>query len=121
MEPKLQPIEIEAARRRDDDLAIDHASVRQRGKKPAVQLGEVAVERLQVATLDVDVPAAAEDDRAKPVPLGFENEIPRTRDLFRDFRQHRFHRWSDRKCRHDPIKAVPLIYAAFPPARRYRL
>ena len=34
-----------------------------------VQLGEVAVERPQVAALDVDLVAAAEDDGAEAVPL----------------------------------------------------
>jgi hypothetical protein len=54
----------------DHDLAVEHAA--RRAAAPAArssQLGEVAVERLEVAALDVDVAAVAEDERAEAVPL----------------------------------------------------
>ena len=75
MQAQLQRVEVEPARRRDDDLAVEHAAVRQRVEQRRVQLGKVAIERLEVAALDVDVAAAAKDDRAKAVPLRLERKV----------------------------------------------
>ena len=69
MKPQLKGVEIETAGRGDHDLAIDHAAIGQAGEERRVQLGKVPVERPQVAALDEHVPAATEDDGAKPVPF----------------------------------------------------
>jgi len=42
-----------------------------------MEIREIAIERLQIAALNVDVVRAAEDERAKAVPLGFEQETGR--------------------------------------------
>ena len=76
MQPELQRVEVEAARRRDHDLAVEHAAGRQRVEKRGVQLGKVAIERLEIAALDEHVGAAAKDDRAKSVPLRLVQERP---------------------------------------------
>ena len=69
MQAKLQPVEVEAARCRNDDLAIEHALVRKIGEQRLVQLRKVAVERPQIATLDVDVACPAKYDGAEAVPF----------------------------------------------------
>ena len=69
MQPHLQRIEVEPARRGDDDLAVEHAAVGQACEQRVVQLRKVAVERPQVAALDEHVVAAAEHDGAEAVPF----------------------------------------------------
>ena len=79
MEPQLQRIEVEPVRRGDHDLAVHDAALGQPLEQRLVQLREVAVERLRVAALDVEVgAAAAEDDRAEAIPLGLEEEVARS-------------------------------------------
>ncbi len=70
-------IEVEAVRAGDDDLAVDDAAGRERRQQQRVQLGEVAIERPQIAALDEDVGVAAEDDGAEAVPLRLEEERTR--------------------------------------------
>ena len=53
-----------------------------------VQLGKVAIERLRVAALDVDVVAAAKDDRAEAVPFGLEEIVAFRRQALGDPGQH---------------------------------
>src|SRR5258706_4162961 len=74
VQPHLQAAEVEAVFRRHHDLAIHHDAARQSLEARSVQLPEVAVQGLQVAALDVDVVRDSEDDRAKPVPLGFKEK-----------------------------------------------
>jgi hypothetical protein len=62
----------------DDDLAIEHAALGQRLVQRLLQLGEVAVQRPQVAALQVGL-LAAEHERAEAVPLGLEQEALRPR------------------------------------------
>ena len=76
MKPELQGVEIESPRRRDHDLTVYDAALGQLLQQRLVQLREIAVERPQVAALDVQVGAATIDDRAESVPLGLEEEVP---------------------------------------------
>src|SRR3954471_22726618 len=97
MQSHLQPAEIEAVRRRHDDLAIHDGADRQLREKDVVQLGEVAIERPQIGALDVDVilARAAKHDRAKPVPFWLEQKIAVYRDGFSEFGEHRIDRGRD--------------------------
>ena len=61
--------------RRDHDLAVDDAAVGSAASKRVVQLGEVAVERPQVAALDIHVALAAKDDGAEAVPFRARTEM----------------------------------------------
>jgi len=64
-----------APRRDDHDLAVDDAAIGERSKKGVVQLGKVAVERAQVAALDVHlVLLATIDEGPEAVPLGLVQE-----------------------------------------------
>src|SRR5688500_18907247 len=76
MEPHLQGIEVESVRTDDDDLAVDDTRRRQVGEERGVQFWEVSSERLEIAALDIDVRLAAEDARAKAVPLRFKQIVP---------------------------------------------
>ncbi len=100
MQAHLEPIEIEPARRGDDDLAVDDTAVRQGVEHSVVQLRKVPIERLEVAALDEHVAPAAKDERAKAVPLGLEEKLVAARDLVRDFREHGLDRRGDGKGRH---------------------
>src|SRR5690349_1068378 len=53
MQPHLQRIEVEPPRGGDDDLAVDDRAVGNARGERLVQLGEVAVERPEIAALDV--------------------------------------------------------------------
>ena len=72
VDAQQQRLEVEAAVARDDDLAVEHAALGQRGAERVGQLGEVAVQRLEVARLRVDLVAVAEDERPEAVPLRLE-------------------------------------------------
>jgi hypothetical protein len=69
VQPQLQRVEVEPVRGGDDDLTVDDQAWRQLVDHGAVHLGEVAIERLQIAALDEDVIDATERDGAKAVPL----------------------------------------------------
>ena len=99
MEPQLKGVEVEAPWRRDHDLAVDDAAVRAGGRANiVVELGKVPVERPQVAALNEDVAAAAEDDGAKPVPLRLVQKVA-GRHLGRELGEHRLDGRSDGKLR----------------------
>ena len=92
VQPHLQGVEVQAARRRDDDLAVEDTAGRQLRVEDVVQLGKVAVERPQVAALNVDVVRAAKDQRAKAIPLRLEQKSVALRNFAHRFRQHRLDR-----------------------------
>jgi hypothetical protein len=52
MQSQLEGIEIETARRGNDDLPINHAAIGQLFEKRVMHLRKVAIQRPQVATLD---------------------------------------------------------------------
>jgi hypothetical protein len=72
MQSKLERVEIQAIGSSDHDFAVDDAASRQRIQQLRVELGKIPIQWLKVATLDVDIGAAAENDRPKAVPLRFE-------------------------------------------------
>jgi hypothetical protein len=83
-------------RRSDDDLAIQHTTGRQLREQCVVQFREVAVERLEIAALDVDVVSAAENQRAKPIPFRLIRHGTACRQLFAELREHRLDRRVER-------------------------
>ena len=92
MEAHLQQFEIElVAILRDDDLAVEHAAVGQLSLERRKEFGEVAVERLLVATLDEDFVAIAKDERAEAVPLRFEDPLFARRELAHVLGEHGQH------------------------------
>src|SRR5579871_313244 len=107
MQAHLQGVEVEAACGGDDNLAVHDHPRRQVRETDVVQFRKIAVERLQIAALDVDVVAAAKDDRAKPVPLRLE-QIWSGRNRLRDLGEHRLDGWIDRKG-HRTSPAYPIM------------
>ena len=95
MQPHLQGIEVEPVRGGDDDLSIHHTPARQRRSERVVHLGEVAIERLEIAALDVHVRAVAEHDGAEPVPLRLVQERATGGQRLGDLGQHRLDRRGD--------------------------
>ena len=92
MQPKLERVEVKAIGSGDHDFAVDHTAPRQRIQQLRVQLGKIAIQGLQIATLDVHIGAAAEHDRPKAVPLRLEQVIAGLGDVVRDFGEHGFDR-----------------------------
>src|SRR5688572_3151091 len=88
MEPELQRIEVEPLWRRDDDLAVNHASGRDLVEKRVVQLREVPVERSKIAALNEDIGGRAEHDRAESIPFGLVQEPTLGRQLLGELREH---------------------------------
>jgi hypothetical protein len=74
VQAQLERVEVQPVRRRDHNLSVDDAALRERTQERLVQLGKVAIERAQVAALDVDVGGGTEHDRAEAVPLRLEQE-----------------------------------------------
>src|SRR5262245_28787747 len=94
MEPQLERIEVEPPRRGDHNLAVDDGSFRKPVDKRLMQLGEVTIQRTQIAALNVDVALGAEDNRSKAVPLGLEDEAAAGRQRICQLGQHRLNWWS---------------------------
>src|SRR5207249_4715967 len=55
VQPELQRLEVEPRLTSDHDLAVEHTSLGQLGLQWSDELGEIPLERLLVATLDVDL------------------------------------------------------------------
>ena len=105
MQPQLQGIEVEAARRGDDDLAVDDTVVREIRQQRVVQLGKVPIERPQVAALDEHVAAAAKHDRAKAVPLRLVEERAAGWQRVGELGEHRLDgRGDGKRGRHDRLR-----------------
>ena len=97
MQPELERVEIEPLRRGDHDLPVDHTVSRQSLQQRVVQLGEIAVERAEVAALDEEVGRAAKDDGAEPVPFRLEENGPGRRQRVGQLGEHRLDRRRDRE------------------------
>src|SRR3954471_7607321 len=89
MQPQLQQVEVQSLLGCDDDLSIENASLWQLRLERLDQLGEVSIERLLVPALNEHLVAVAEDERAKPIPLGLEDPAVARRQLADALRQHR--------------------------------
>jgi hypothetical protein len=76
----LQGIEVQHAPLRDHDLSIEHTAFGQLIHDRTEQVGEVAIERLRVATLQEYLVAVTKDQRPEAVPFGFEEELGAFRD-----------------------------------------
>ena len=86
---------LEVERRRRAAITISPSRTQrsgQRGPERLGQLGEVAVERLEVAALDVDLVAVAEDERAEAVPLRLEQPAVAGRQAVGRLGEHRLER-----------------------------
>ena len=70
------------------------------------ELGEVAVERLEVAALDVDLVAVAEHDRPEAVPLGLEQPAVALGQAVAGLGEHRLDGWLERES-HGPHDTAP--------------
>ncbi len=102
MQPHLQGIEIQPVSGGDHDLAVDDASVGQLREQDLVQLGKVAIERLEVAALDEELGAVAKDNGAKAIPLGLEQEVAFGWDRICELGEHRFDRWREEERHRRP-------------------
>src|SRR4029079_13014508 len=107
MEPELERLEIEPAVGCDDDLAVQHAAGGQPRAKRIDELWKVAIQRLLIAALDLDIVPVPEDQCAKPIPLRFENPGFTSRQRVNAFSEHRQDRRVDRKIHTSCYTAEP--------------
>jgi hypothetical protein len=73
MNPQLQFLEVEPIVLCDNDFAVENASSGQLRIQRLEQLGKVSIQRFRIAALNKNFVPVAEDQRAKPVPLRFED------------------------------------------------
>src|SRR5579863_469867 len=92
MNPKLQFLEVEPIVLCDNDFAVENASGGQLRIQRLDQLGKVSIQRFRIAALNKDFVPVAEDQRAKPVPLRFEDPHLALRQRVDSLREHRQHR-----------------------------
>ena len=92
---QLQGVEVEAVRRRDHELAVEHDLIGKLREERLPQLREVAQERLLVAALEVELVAVAEHDAAEAVPLRLVREVGRAGHVTGKLGQHGFERRID--------------------------
>src|SRR3954451_8105770 len=83
MDALAEEVELLDAVDDHDQLAVEDDPVLRQGEDVGDDLGEVAVHRLAVAALEVDVVAVAEHDRAEAVPLRLEAPAVAVRQLLR--------------------------------------
>src|ERR1700674_5057234 len=92
MKPNLQFLELEPVVLCDHDFAVENASSGQLRAERLEQLGKVSIQRFRVAALNQDFVPIAKDQRAKPVPLRFEDPGFSRRQRVDSLREHRQHR-----------------------------
>ena len=111
MDAQEQALEVEPIRPADDHFAVEHASRRQVRAKRRRELREVAVERLEVAALRVDLISVPEDDRPKAVPLGLEEPALAGRERVGELGEHRFEGRLERKLHVRDYRPGPIARA----------
>ena len=89
MQPKLQRVKVEPVVADDHDLSVEHAAIGQLRRQRVGELGEVAGERLLVATLNEELIAVAKDERAEAVPFRLEDPSVARRELANELGEHR--------------------------------
>ena len=96
MDPLLQRLELQPLADGDEDLAVEHAPLGQLLQGRVHELGEVAGQRLGVATGELHLVAVAEHDRAEAVPLRLEaqaTELLRIGHALHGLGEHRLDGW----------------------------
>ncbi len=109
VDAQQQLLEVESSVVRDHDLAVEHAAIRELRLERLGQLGEVAVERLEVAALRVDLVAVAEDQGPEAVPLRLVQPALALGQGVARLREHRLERRfeGESHARHDSAPGSP--------------
>ena len=89
VDAELQRLELQAVGAGDHQLAVNDAALRELLQQRLDQLGEVAVQRFQVAALQQQIGAVAEHQGTKAVPLGLEQPVLAGRQRGDALGQHR--------------------------------
>src|SRR5687768_9521598 len=106
MDPQEEGLELESIRPGDDDLPVEHAALRDVRAQRRRELREVAVEWLEVPTLDEQLIAVAEDDGAETVPFRLEQPAVALGERRDGLREHRLERGLDGKAHAGTIQPL---------------
>src|SRR5690242_21612697 len=88
MNAELQCLEVEPTILCDDDFAVEHAASGQLRLQWLDQFGKITVQRFSITALDQDLVPIAEHQRAKPIPLRFEDPGVSRRQFANTLREH---------------------------------
>jgi hypothetical protein len=116
VDAEQERLEVEAPLAGDDDLAVHHAPPGEVLQQRGLQLREVAVQRLQLAGLEVEPRPVAEHDGAEPIPLRLEHPARAGGKRLARLGEHRLDRWVDGVGHTLPLKQAGLDPALVPAA-----
>src|SRR3954453_14903385 len=109
MNPQQQRFEIETVRSGDDDLAVDHAALRQHRRERLDELRKVAVQRLQIAALQQELVFIAKHQRAEAVPFRLEEPAVAFGQRIGGGGEHRFERRIEWQVHHTMMTTFPRV------------
>ena len=89
MDPEQQRLELQPLWTGDDHLAVQDASFRQLLAERGRKLGKVAIQRLELAALRIDLVSVSKDERAEAVPFRLEEPAVAGRQRVGELGQHR--------------------------------
>ncbi len=92
VDPQQQRVEVQAVWPGDDHLAVEDAAVGQGRPERRREFGEVAIQRLEVAALDIGFVAVAEDQCPEAIPLRLIEPAVADGDFVGELGQHRLDR-----------------------------
>ncbi len=98
MQAELERVEVEPALRRDHDLAVEHAVLREALEERGVQVGKIAIQRAAIPALQEHSVCASKNQGAKTIPLRLV-QVVAVGDRISELGEHGLDGWLRRQCR----------------------
>ena len=97
VDAKEERLEVEPALAGDHDLAVGDAPLGEAGEERTRQLGKIAIQRLELARLQVQLRSVAKHERTEAVPLRLEEPAVAVGQALGELGEHRLDGGRDRK------------------------